>query len=106
MPWLINPLLGALAIPLAHALTRRLLGLKAAHFVAFLFAVSPWLLYLSASYMTHALSLVLTLGAWLCLAKARGSGVPAEELVSFSRRASLDRRLQPARTQDSHRDAG
>ena len=76
-PWLINPLLGGLAVLLAHALTRRLLGMKAAHLAAFLLSVSPWLLYLSASYMTHPLSLVLMLGVWLCLVKARGgcSGV-------------------------------
>jgi hypothetical protein len=70
-PWIVNPLLGALSIPLAHALTRRLLGRKAAHVAAFLLAVSPWLLYLSASYMTHPLSLFLMLAAWLCLAKSK-----------------------------------
>jgi 4-amino-4-deoxy-L-arabinose transferase-like glycosyltransferase len=70
-PWLVNPILGGLAVLLAHALTKRLLGVKAAHLVALLMAVSPWLLYLSASYMTHPVSLVLMLAAWWCLARAR-----------------------------------
>jgi 4-amino-4-deoxy-L-arabinose transferase-like glycosyltransferase len=79
-PWLINPILGGVAVLLAHALTKRFMGVKAAHLVALLMATSPWLLYLSASYMTHPLSLVLMLGAWWCLARAAGV-----EAAGFSR---------------------
>ena len=75
LPWLVNPLLGALSIPLAHAIVRRLGGRGRAHVAALLLATSPWLLFLSASFMTHALSLFLVLAAWSLLLQVRdGSG--------------------------------
>lgn len=69
-PWLVNPLLGGLSVLLGHRLIARLGDLSSANIFAFLMATSPWLLTTSASLMTHALSLVLILGAWLMLVVA------------------------------------
>lgn len=74
VPWLVNPLLGAGAVLLAHALTRRLADRGTAHALALLLATSPWLLWLSASWMNHALSLLLVFGAWLALLRAKETG--------------------------------
>ena len=73
-PWLINPLLGGIAILLAHALARRLYDADVADGVALLLAGSPWLLFLSASLMPHALTLVLSVLGLLGVARARDEG--------------------------------
>lgn len=78
--WLVNPLLGGLGILLAHALVARLHHRKMADGVALLLAGSPWLLWMSASLMPHAASLVLfllvTLGAvWAAEPGAVGWGL-------------------------------
>jgi hypothetical protein len=74
LPWLVNPLLGGIAILLAHALLRRLYGKDTADGVAILLAVSPWLLYMSANLMTHNLTLVLMLLGFLSVQNAREGG--------------------------------
>jgi len=71
VPWLVNPLLGGMAILLAHALARRLYGQGVADGVALLLAFSPWLLFMSANLMPHALSLALFLAAFLGVHAAR-----------------------------------
>lgn len=60
---LLNPLLGALSVFLTYRLARRVFDEWGARLAAILAAASPWLLFSSASLMTHALSLALTLGA-------------------------------------------
>jgi dolichyl-phosphate-mannose-protein mannosyltransferase len=72
-PWLVNPVLAALFVLLAHALVRRLYGWPLAHAVALLLAVSPWFLFLSASHMPHAATIVWTAIAWLALERARST---------------------------------
>lgn len=67
VPWLINPLLAALSVLLGHRLVERCSDRWTANVAVLLMATSPWLLETSASLMTHALSLVLILGAWLSL---------------------------------------
>jgi hypothetical protein len=63
VPWLINPLLGGLAVLLMHVFLRRVYNRKLADAAALLMAVSPWLLFLSASMMPHGTALALaTLG--------------------------------------------
>ena len=71
VPWLVNPLLGGLAVLLAHRFAERWGDRWIANLVALLMATSPWLLESSASLMTHALSLVLVLGCWVLLTAAR-----------------------------------
>lgn len=71
VPWLVNPLLGGIAILLAHALVVRLYGRRMADGVCLLLAASPWLLWMSASLMPHPATLVFALLAVLGTVKAR-----------------------------------
>lgn len=80
--WLVNPLLGGLAILLAHALVRRLYQRKVADGVALLLAASPWLLWMSANLMMHAASLVLFLVAVLAVVHAAQRGTIGWGLLS------------------------
>ncbi len=74
LPWLVNPLLGAIAIFLAHTLLRRVYDVETANIAVLLLSFSPWLLFLSASYMPHALSLVCALAALVGIERARNAG--------------------------------
>lgn len=71
VPWLVNPFLGALTVLLAHGLLSRLTTRRQAHAVTALLVLSPWFLFLNASYMTHSLSLFLVVLAWWGLGRAR-----------------------------------
>jgi hypothetical protein len=62
-PWLINPLFAAGTIALVYAAARRLLGEGSARLAAALYLVSPFALFMSASYMNH-----ITTGFFLALA--------------------------------------
>lgn len=74
VPWLVNPLLGGVAILLAHALLRRLYGRGVADGTVLLLAASPWLLWMSASLMPHPATLVFALLALLGTVQAREQG--------------------------------
>lgn len=71
VPWLINPLLTALSVLLAHGIVRRTGTREQADLVALLMGTSPWVVAIGAGYMTHALTLFLVLLAWWCLLLAR-----------------------------------
>jgi len=73
IPGLMNPLLAGLAVVLAHRLVSSLYGTRTAHFVVLLLSASPWFLFMSASFMTHTLSLVLSLSGLLCIQRQRNS---------------------------------
>ena len=66
-PWIVNPVLGGLAVFLSHRFVERCTDRANANVVALLMATSPWFLGTSASFMTHALSQALIAGAWLSL---------------------------------------
>ncbi len=70
MPWLVNPVLAALSVLLAHAIASRMAGRDQADLVAMMMGASPWLLAMSASLMTHTLTLFLMLLAWWLLLMA------------------------------------
>jgi 4-amino-4-deoxy-L-arabinose transferase-like glycosyltransferase len=74
VPWLVNPLLGGIAILLAHTLVHRLYGRGLADGTALLLAASPWLLWMSASLMPHPATLVFALVALLGAERAREQG--------------------------------
>lgn len=63
VPWLVNPILGGLAVVLIHGLLKRIYDVKFAHAAVLLLALSPWFLAMSANYMNHTLCLVLGLSA-------------------------------------------
>lgn len=72
-PWLVNPVLAGVAVLLTHALVSRLYNRSLAHVVALLLAVSPWFIFMSASFMSHPATIVWTLIALLAVANARDS---------------------------------
>lgn len=72
VPWLVNPLVGALTLPLAHTLVRRLYGRGTANVTTLLLATSPWLLFMSSSFMAHGAALVWALIALLAIDLQRG----------------------------------
>lgn len=73
-PWLVNPLLAGATVLLAHSLVARLYNRSLAHVVILLLAVSPWFLFMSASFMPHPATIVWTLVALLAVVKAQDSG--------------------------------
>jgi hypothetical protein len=62
--WLVNPLLGGIALILVYLLARGLYGERTAVLCALLWAASAWVLTMSATYMNHAAAAVFALGAW------------------------------------------
>jgi 4-amino-4-deoxy-L-arabinose transferase-like glycosyltransferase len=66
-PWLINPLLATLTVPLLYQLGRRLYNGRIALIAAGLRSLSPFFLFLSGSHMAHAAELfwlVLFMVSW------------------------------------------
>ncbi len=72
LPWLVNPVLGAVSVWLGMVFWRRVTNRDQAVTAGLLMTASPWLLEASASLMTHALVLALTLGSWCLIAQAKG----------------------------------
>ncbi|MBD3235851.1 MAG: hypothetical protein GF330_04035 [Candidatus Eisenbacteria bacterium] len=58
LPWLINPLLGALSVLVIGLLARELCGRTVARLTVLMAAISPFLLLMSAGFMNHATSLL------------------------------------------------
>ncbi len=79
VPWLVNPVLGGLAVVLCYLLVGHLSNGRTTRLATLLLASSPWFLFLSMNFMTHTLSLVCALAAALGVARSRqnGSWVPA-----------------------------
>ncbi len=73
-PWLMNPLLGGATVLLAHKLIARLYTRAFAHIAVGLLALSPMFLFMSASLMSHPLSVVCLLIAWLGVHNAQSGG--------------------------------
>lgn len=65
LPWLVNPLLGGLAVLLVFVIGRRLYDAATGLIAAALLAVSPFLLLQAGSTMSHVAALVWTLLALL-----------------------------------------
>jgi len=64
LPWLVNPLLGGLAVPLIYLTARGLYGRTTARAAAVLWVLSAWVLFTSASYMNHVGAVTFALAAW------------------------------------------
>jgi hypothetical protein len=62
--WLVNPLLGGIGTVLIYAVARGLYGPRTGMVAAFLWAASAWVMFLSASYVSHVSATVLALAAW------------------------------------------
>ena len=82
VPWMVNPVLGGVAIMLTHRLVVRLYDRGTANAAILLLAASPWLLATSSEMMSHAAALVWALLALLAIDQQRGGPVNAWSLVA------------------------
>jgi hypothetical protein len=65
--WLVNPMLGGASVVLVFLAARGMFDAPTARVAAALWGVSAWVLFMSATYMNHALAVALVLGAWACV---------------------------------------
>jgi len=75
VPWLVNPVLGGVAILLVHRLVLRLHDRGTANASVLLLGASPWLLAMSSEMMSHAAALMWALLALLAIDSQRGRRV-------------------------------
>lgn len=73
MPWLVNPILAALNVLMAHAIAARLASRDEADMVAMMMGASPWLLAMAASLLPHTLTMTLMLFGWWWMLRALDS---------------------------------
>ena len=62
--WLVDPVLGGLGTVFVFLTARGLYGRRVARAAAFLWAVSAWVMFMSASYMNHVGAVTLALLGW------------------------------------------
>jgi len=65
--WLVNPLLGGVATILMYLTARGLYGPKTGRLAALLWALSGFVLFMSATYMNHVGAVAFALGSWALL---------------------------------------
>ncbi|NQY95619.1 MAG: hypothetical protein HRT82_00535 [Henriciella sp.] len=82
LPWIVNPALGALSIWLGMSFWRRVTNRNQAIILGLLMVSSPWLLETSASLMTHAIVLALTLGAWCLIVEAKEHAAQQWQMIA------------------------
>lgn len=75
VPWLVNPVLGGVAVLLTHRLILRLYDRATANAAVLLLAASPWLLATSSEIMSHAAALMWALLALLAIEYQRERSV-------------------------------
>ena len=61
LPWLVNPILGALMLWPLYRIARRGFGARSARFAVILLLFSPFYVFMSASFMAHTLSALIGL---------------------------------------------
>ena len=75
--WLVDPLLGGLAILVVYSFLREVLTRRNARLATLLLAASPWFVFLNMSFMTHTWTLVCAALGGLGVARARRTGKSA-----------------------------
>jgi Dolichyl-phosphate-mannose-protein mannosyltransferase len=74
LPWLINPLCAGLALAFVFATGRRLYGAAAGLVAAALGLASPFLLFMSGSYMSHPATMLCVAAALYCFVRLQQGG--------------------------------
>jgi 4-amino-4-deoxy-L-arabinose transferase-like glycosyltransferase len=75
VPWIVNPLFAAGTLLLVYAIGCRLLGAGSAKLAGVLYLFSPFVLFMSASYMNHVTTgFFLALALYAALRTAHGGG--------------------------------
>ncbi|MGQ0650073.1 MAG: hypothetical protein ACT4P7_21190 [Gemmatimonadaceae bacterium] len=77
VPWLVNPVLGALNVVLAHAVLSSMYQRRVARLATLFLAASPWFVFMSMNFMTHQVTLFCALIGALAVARARRDRVRA-----------------------------
>lgn len=72
--WLVNPLLGGVSVVLVFLFARGLYDSRTGLAAAFLYSVSAWALFMSASYMNHVATVAYALAAWTAVWAAPAPG--------------------------------
>jgi hypothetical protein len=67
VPFLVNPILSALTVPIGHAFLSRWASQRLAALTTLLLVISPWYLAMGASMISHPLTLLLVVSAWLLM---------------------------------------
>lgn len=62
--WLVPPVLGGVSVALVYLVAKGLYGPKTARLGALLWALSSWVMFMSASYMNHVTAVTLALACW------------------------------------------
>lgn len=71
VPWLVNPVLGAIDLLLAHVLLRSMYERRVARLATLLLATSPWFVFMSMNFMTHQATLFFGLLGALAVDRLR-----------------------------------
>ncbi len=77
VPWLINPLSAGVALALIYATGRRMYGGQVALWAALLGLLSPWVVLMSGSFMSHPTTMMWTALFLYALVCMRDEGRPA-----------------------------
>jgi hypothetical protein len=74
--WLVDPMLGGAGVVLVYFVAKGLYGPKTARIAALLWALSSWVMFMSASYMNHVTATTLALATWALVWAPRPSPRP------------------------------
>ena len=71
VPWLVNPVIGAVNLLLAHALLSTMYERRVVRLATLFLAGSPWFVFMAMNFMTHQLTLCLALAGAVAVARLR-----------------------------------
>ena len=71
--WLVPPILGGIGVALVYLVARGLYGPKTARIAAVLWALSSWVMFMSATYMNHVTAVTFALACWALIWAPRPS---------------------------------
>jgi hypothetical protein len=74
--WLVPPVLGGGSVALVYLVAKGLYGPKTGRIAALLWAISSWVMFMSASYMNHVTATTLALACWALVWAPRPSPRP------------------------------
>ncbi|MGD8869081.1 MAG: glycosyltransferase family 39 protein, partial [Gemmatimonadales bacterium] len=77
VPWLVNPLVLAATVPLVYGIARRLLGEGVGRLATLLFALAPFVLLMSGSYMNHVTAVFFLALALYAVVRVVQDGIAA-----------------------------
>ncbi|MBF6611631.1 MAG: hypothetical protein IVW55_00700 [Chloroflexi bacterium] len=86
IPWLINPLSAGVSLALIYATGLHMYGRHVAVWAALIGLLSPWVLFMSGSYMSHPTTMMWVALFIYCLVRMRDSPAPTQNLSTLRTR--------------------